>query len=151
MSNGVTCAGCAFYLANQSSPGVGWCRAAPPIATLTSLPQYASRVQWPQVGAGEWCGDYATVFPPPPAVLTHLGAAAQQLIKTGPGQVLSISITHGAGATLIVYDGLDATGAVMANIDTNQVYYSFGPAPWPFKTGLFVVLNQAAGVTIVSQ
>lgn len=153
MSNGstVSCSACAFYIQNAANPGNGWCRASPPLAMPTSAPQYASKVQWPQVGSNEWCGDYAAVFPPPPSVLTRIATQSSVLIKTGPGLILSIAINQTAGANFTVYDGIDATGAIMAVINTNSIGYNFGPAPWPFHTGLFVNLSQNAGVTVISQ
>lgn len=153
MSNpgGMTCGGCVYWTANPSNAGVGWCHCVAPLAALTSAPSFSTKVQWPQVGTNEWCGDFEPTGWTRPPILTRVATASSVLIKTGAGQILSIAINQTAGANLTVYDGIDATGAILAVINTNSIGYNFGPAPWPFNTGLFVNLSQNAGVTIISQ
>jgi|SRR5215467_3419620 len=86
------------------------------------------------------------------ATLTHLTTAGSYLIASRPGFLSEVSInTTGASGSLVLYDGIDATGAVMAVIDISKGNPSSGNStPWPFKTGLFAVLSAAADITILT-
>jgi hypothetical protein len=92
--------------------------------------------------------------PIPGGTLTHISAIGSYLVRTGKGWLTGISINTPAtsNATLTVYDGTDATGAVMAVIDVSKGNPNAQTAsPWGFSTGLFLVLaGNAADITLVS-
>src|SRR3974390_2281459 len=86
--------------------------------------------------------------------LTHISAADSYLIRNSKGWMTGISVNTPAtsNSTLTVYDGVDATGTVMAVIDMSKGNPNAqSAAPWPFINGLFLVLaGNAADITIVS-
>jgi hypothetical protein len=91
--------------------------------------------------------------------LTHIvGTAAAQsvLIRSGPGWITGVSVNSVAtgSATLTCYDGIDATGTVIAVIDISKGNPSpQSAAPWGFQTGFFAVVSNGSGgadITIVS-
>jgi hypothetical protein len=140
--------------------------------------------RWATVRDDDWCGEgkdktnYASFSPvvldqtsgaaepvwiaPNPntgGTLTHIvGTAAAQsvLIRSGAGWITGVSVNSVAtgSATLTCYDGIDATGTVIAVIDISKGNPSpQSAAPWGFQTGFFaVVSNGSAGadITIVS-
>ena len=73
------------------------------------------------------------------------------LLATGPGWMTHISInTPSTSGSLTLYDGIDATGSVMAIFDTSKSNInSGGMMPWPYQNGLFVTMTGTADVTIV--
>jgi hypothetical protein len=99
--------------------------------------------------------DYASpiwLAPPPAGVtLTHINAAGSLLIKTGKGYISTISINTAATGSLTIYDGINATGAVIAVIDTSKNTANSALSPWPIQTGLFIVLVGNADITIISR
>jgi hypothetical protein len=84
--------------------------------------------------------------------LTHLSAAGSTLIKTGSGWISSIAVnTAATSGSLRVYDGVDATGAVIGVLDVSKNGAGItGSTPWAYHVGLYVVLSGTADVTIVS-
>jgi hypothetical protein len=98
--------------------------------------------------------DYATPVwaapDPRGTTLTHLTAAGSFLIKTGKGWISTVNVNTSGNGTLTIYDGIDATGTVLAVIDTSKNTTTSAFSPWPFKTGLFMVQTGAADVTIIS-
>ena len=91
--------------------------------------------------------------------LTHLTGSAggsSTLIRSGAGWITGISVNAVAtgSATMTCYDGIDATGTVIAVIDVSRSNPSpQSAAPWGFQTGFFVVLSNGttgADITIVS-
>jgi hypothetical protein len=136
-------------------------------------------ILWPFVQDDDWCGDWvsAATGPPVPPVppsttdpanaepvwiapnptpgtLVHLTSAGSTLVKTGPGWITGVSVNTlatGGTASLTFYDGIDATGFVIAVIDLTKGNPSpQSAAPWPFQNGLFLVMTAAADVTIVA-
>jgi hypothetical protein len=88
---------------------------------------------------------------PTPQILLHIAVAGSYLVSSGTGWVADISInTTAASGSLTVYDGIDATGTVMAVIDASKSSLGAGFSPWRFVNGLFVVLNGNADITIVA-
>jgi hypothetical protein len=87
----------------------------------------------------------------PNSTLSHLSSPGSTLLVTGKGAIMAIDInTPGAsGAKLTVYDGVDATGAVMGVIDCTKQTGQAGGLGWPFKTGLFVVVAGSPDLTLV--
>src|SRR5215472_8303987 len=78
------------------------------------------------------------------ANITHLNANGSVLLAAGKGWLSTISINTSATGTLTIYDGIDATGAVLAVIDVSKNTTNVAVVqPWPFQTGCFVVLNAA--------
>lgn len=83
---------------------------------------------------------------------TPLAANATTLVRTGAGVLHGITInTKGASSnTLKIYDGLSASGTLMATIDTTAT-----PGLWEydmtFTTGLTIVIGTgtAADVTVL--
>ena len=173
-----TCATC-FYGQKQTSDIGRLCRVAHP-ARMSDASQ---RGAWPVVADDDWCGEgidntnfgsfrpgatqapaaavpvYMAPNPNPGGTQTHLtGTAAAQslLIRSGAGWITGITVNSVAtgSATLTCYDGLDATGSVIAVIDISKSNPSpQTAAPWGFSTGFFVVIsNGSAGadITIVS-
>jgi hypothetical protein len=75
---------------------------------------------------------------------------------SGPGWITGVSVNSVAtgSATMTCYDGVDATGTVIAVIDVSKGNPSpQTAAPWPFSTGFFVAMSNGSGgadVTIVS-
>jgi hypothetical protein len=97
---------------------------------------------------------WITPNPIPGGTLTHIATTGSHLVRTGKGWLTGISINTPAtsNATLTVYDGIDATGSVMAVIDVSKGNPSAQTAsPWGFNVGLFLVLaGNAADLTLVS-
>ena len=83
--------------------------------------------------------------------LEHFDSAFSQVLATGSGWITHLSInTPSTSGTLTLYDGVDATGMVMAVIDTSKSNpNSGGLSPWPYQNGLFVTMTGNADVTIV--
>jgi hypothetical protein len=136
---------------------------------------------WPIVQSNDWCGEgYNTTTnapmqptpgaqatgaampvwiapnPNPGGTLSHIGAPGSYLIRSGAGWITGISVNSvstGAG-TLTCYDGLSATGTVIAIMDVSKGNPSpQTAAPWAFQTGFFIVLSAnatGADLTIVS-
>jgi hypothetical protein len=135
---------------------------------------------WPIVADNDWCGDGidATTYgafspgstqvsqaavpvwiapnPNPGGTLTHISAPGSYLVRSGAGWITGISVNSVAtgSATMTCYDGLDATGTVIAVIDVSKGNPSpQTAAPWGFSTGFFMVLSAGAtgaDLTIVS-
>ena len=141
----------------------------------------ASNAIWPVVEATDWCGDgYDTVAnqpmqptpgpqatgaampvwiapnPNPGATLSHIAAPGSYLIRSGAGWITGISVNSvsSGGGSLTCYDGIDATGAIIAVMDVSKGNPSpQTAAPWGFKVGFFIVLSAnaiGADLTIVS-
>ena len=140
--------------------------------------------RWPSVLDNDWCGDgidktsyasfspvviqqaptaaipvYMAPNPNPGATQTHLTGSAggsSTLIRSGAGWITGITVNSMAtgSATMTCYDGVDATGTVIAVIDVSRSNPSpQTAAPWGFTTGFFVVFSSGTGgadVTIVS-
>jgi hypothetical protein len=150
---------------------------------LAQGPPAQTGLGWPIVADNDWCGDgidatnYASFSPGstqasqaampvwiapnpnPGGTLTHIvgtAAAQSQLIRSGAGWITGVSVNSVAtgSATMTCYDGIDATGAVIAVIDISKGNPSpQTAAPWSFSTGFFVVLSNGSGgadITIVS-
>jgi hypothetical protein len=97
--------------------------------------------------------------PNPGGTLTHLTGSAggsSTLIRSGAGWITGISVNSVATgtATMTCYDGINASGAVIAVIDVSRSNPSpQTAAPWGFQTGFFVVLSNGtsgADITMVS-
>src|SRR6516164_9749670 len=125
-------------------------------------PPHSGR-HWPTVLDTDWCGDgvdmtsYGSFSPGGTQTpLTGSAAGSSTLIRTGAGWVTGITVNSIAtgSATMTCYDGLDATGTVIAVIDVSKSNPSpQTAAPWGFNTGFFVVLSNGttgADITIVS-
>ena len=140
--------------------------------------------RWPSVLDDDWCGEgrdkdsynsfspivmdqtsgaaepvWIAPNPNPGGTLSHLVGSAggsSTLIRSGAGWVTGISVNSVAtgSATMTCYDGIDATGIVIAVIDVSRSNPSpQTAAPWGFHTGFFVVFSNGttgADVTIVS-
>jgi hypothetical protein len=117
----------------------------------------------PLIVTNQASGDAMPVWiapnPNPGGTLTHIAgtaAAQSQLIRTGAGWITGVSVNSVAtgSATMTCYDGIDATGTVIAVIDISKSNPSpQTAAPWGFATGFFVVLSNGSGgadITIVS-
>jgi len=152
---------------------LGCCHEAPAVVS-SHLDASAISAQWSKVQSDWWCGDGAdkttgasfsdfvqtkaapvwiTTNPEGEQVkVTHLTNTGNYLIKTGSGFITDISVNTPANSgTLTIYDGVNASGAVLAVIDVSKNTQSgSGSSPWPFATGLFAVLNGNADVTILS-
>jgi hypothetical protein len=89
---------------------------------------------------------------PTPATLFHTGVAGSYLVASSPGWITGISVnTTAQSGTLTVYDGVDASGAVLGVIDVSKGNPNPQAAsPWPFRVGLFLVLSGNADITIVA-
>ena len=83
--------------------------------------------------------------------LRGVDAAGSLLIKTGKGYISTFSINTAATGSLTIYDGINATGTVIAVIDTSKNTANSAFSPWPIQTGLFVVLVGNADITIISR
>ena len=72
------------------------------------------------------------------------------LVKTGPGAILSICVnTVGSDSGMTIYDGIDATGTLIATVSTlGQVVL---PIAARFTVGLFIVStgSVAADTTVI--
>jgi len=180
MNHGDSCAVC-FY-AVTDNVGVMHCAHSHPEWQRSGAPAPGSFINWPIVQPTDWCGEgmsqssqvpfspsvqapsaampvYMAPNPNPGGTQTHIvGAAVAQsiLIRSGPGWITGITVNSVAtgNATLTCYDGLDATGVVIAVIDISRSNPSpQTAAPWGYTTGFFVVVsNGSAGadITIVS-
>jgi len=87
----------------------------------------------------------------PTTALLHLNAAGSTLVKDGPGGVMSINVNTASGgaSSLTLYDGVDATGAVLGVIDCTKQGSEGGMTAWPFQTGLFLTLTGSPDITII--
>ena len=167
-----SCSTCFYGRLNDT---VRVCRVNRP--TLAQGPPAQTGLGWPIVADNDWCGDGidATSYgsfspsstqvsqaavpvwiapnPNPGGTLTHIAAAGNYLLRTGAGWITGISVnTTAVNATLTCYDGIDATGSVIAVMDVSKGNPSpQTAAPWAFTTGFFVVLTGGnADLTIVS-
>src|SRR6516164_92563 len=161
-----SCATC-FY--GRLTGTVRICRVNRP--TLAQGPPAQTGLGWPIVADNDWCGDgmdattygsfspgstqvpaaaipvYMAPNPNPGATQTHLTGSAggsSTLIRSGAGWITGITVNSMATgtATMTCYDGLDATGSVIAVIDVSRSNPSpQTAAPWGFQTGFFVVLS----------
>ena len=152
-------------------------------SSVSQVPPMTGR-GWPTVADDDWCGrgrdktSYASFSPVvmtqasgdampvwiapnpnPGGTLTHLTGSAggsSTLIRSGAGWITGISVNAVAtgSATMTCYDGINATGTVIAVIDVSRSNPSpQTAAPWGFQTGFFVVLSNGttgADITIVS-
>lgn len=77
----------------------------------------------------------------------HLAGAGTTLLKTGAGVLNGVSVnTKGTVASAVkLYDGLDATGTLIASIDSLNLSGFFEMGPVAFTVGLCVVLTDSAG------
>ena len=169
-----TCATCFYGQTTSAISGtpVRLCRLNNPSIT----PPAPGR--WPSVLDDDWCGqgidktnynsfspvvtsqasgDAMPVWiapnPNPGGTLTHIAAAGSYLIRSGAGWITGISVnTTAVNAQLTCYDGIDATGSVIAVMDVSKGNPSpQTAAPWGFTTGFFVVLTGGnADLSIVS-
>ena len=173
-----SCATCFYGRLNGT---VRVCRVNRP--TLAQGPPAQTGLGWPIVADNDWCGDgidatsygsfspgstqvpaaaipvYMAPNPNPGATQTHLTGSAggsSTLIRSGAGWITGITVNSMATgtATMTCYDGLDATGSVIAVIDVSRSNPSpQTAAPWGFNTGFFVVFSSGTGgadVTIIS-
>jgi len=85
----------------------------------------------------------AAIVTAPAVKPTCINTATTTLVKSGPGAVSSVTCNKGqSGATMSVYDGLDATGTLMAGpIDLANTFEFVPPAPVAFSVGLCVVTS----------
>ena len=80
-------------------------------------------------------------------MLVSVGAISMTtatLVKTGPGQVISVNVCSGAdAATCTVYDGVSATGTVICKLGVGVgLSASFTPcAPVAAGIGIYVALT----------
>jgi hypothetical protein len=72
-----------------------------------------------------------------PAHLTHITTAGTRTLKAGPGVLHGVVCNGKAGTRATVYDGLNASGAVIAEITANG--WAALPYEGEFTTGLTVV------------
>jgi len=173
-----SCSTCFYGRLNDT---VRVCRVNRP--TLAQGPPAQTGLGWPIVADNDWCGDgidatsygsfspsstqvpaaaipvYMAPNPNPGATQTHLTGSAggsSTLIRSGAGWITGITVNSMATgtATMTCYDGLDATGSVIAVIDVSRSNPSpQTAAPWGFNTGFFVVFSSGTGgadVTIIS-
>jgi hypothetical protein len=170
-----TCATCFYGRLNGT---VRVCRVNRP--TLAQGRPAQTGLGWPIVADNDWCGDGmdATTYgsfspgstqvsqaavpvwiapnPNPGGTLTHISTPGSYLVRSGAGWITGISVNSvsSGGGTLTCYDGIDATGAIIAVIDVSKGNPSpQTAAPWGFSTGFFVVLSAnatGADLSIVS-
>jgi hypothetical protein len=80
----------------------------------------------------------------------HAAVSADALVKTGPGAVVGVVLTaaDAVDGSLILYDGLSATGTVLLTLKAAKLTSaSFTPvAPWPFSVGCYADIT-GTGVT----
>lgn len=84
---------------------------------------------------------------------THITTATTTLVKTGAGYLGQINInTLAASGTITVYDGIDATGAVIAVITNPGTLLVEGPQTASygvgFATGLVLVTTGTQDITV---
>ena len=172
-----TCATCFYGQTFAPTGGGRLCRNAHP----NVIPPAPGR--WVTVRDDDWCGEgidntnfgsfrpgaaqapeaavpvYMAPNPNPGGTQTHLTGSAggsSTLIRSSAGWITGITVNSMAtgSATMTCYDGLDATGTVIAVIDVSRSNPSpQTAAPWGFSTGFFVVFSSGTGgadVTIVS-
>jgi hypothetical protein len=149
------------------------CHNAPAVG-YTDSDVRVGKAQWRNVDPNWWCGDGADkdsgqmfsagvqqqgfpvwTVPNPkgsPLKLLHINAAGSYLVKGSSGWLVEFSVNSTAvSGSLTMYDGLDATGAVMAVVDASKGTVGGSTTqPWPFATGLFVVMTGNADCTIVT-
>ena len=173
-----TCATCFYGRQKTSDVGFGrLCRVHHPARASDTSPRGA----WPVVADDDWCGEgfdatnygsfspvvvdqsssaaqpvWIAPNPNPGGTLTHINAPGSYLVRSGTGWITGITVNSMASgsATMTCYDGIDATGTVIAVIDVSKSNPSpQTAAPWGFSVGFFVVLSAGASgadVTIVS-
>jgi hypothetical protein len=67
---------------------------------------------------------------------------ASGLVRTGRGHMLGIFVSSMVvGATVKVYDGIDATGAVVVNTCQLAPGTSWLPMPFAFRVGLYIEIT----------
>lgn len=85
-------------------------------------------------------------FAPPARHYKHIATNATTLVRTGPGILWSVAINSaGSGNTVTIYDGVDATGAVIAVYHTDAIYANVATTV-TMQYGVAV----ATGITVVT-
>jgi hypothetical protein len=75
-----------------------------------------------------------------PTKQKNITTSATTVVKAGPGIVSSVVVSKSQnGASMVVYDGVDAGGVPMATVDLNNFGAWTPPAPVAFSKGLTVV------------
>lgn len=65
-----SCASCRFWIGREISPNnlstiEGFCRRYPPkVSLVRDGDDFDPRTNWPEVGDGDWCGEYSLKRPP---------------------------------------------------------------------------------------
>jgi hypothetical protein len=133
--------------------------------------------RWPVVVETDWCGDgvdassfasfspvvttqipaaampvWIAPNPNPGRIQTHINAPGSYLIRTGAGWTTGIEVnTVVTNGQMTCYDGIDATGIMIAAIDcSRQAPSPSASAPWGFQVGFFVVVVNNPDITIVT-
>lgn len=72
------------------------------------------------------------------------------LIKTGPAGFFGFTVTSSTSGTIVVYDGVSASGSVLYANDalTKGQSVDFGGIGYAAKNGLFVVVGGTASVNV---
>lgn len=86
----------------------------------------------------------------------RISTATTTLLRTGPGTLHSVVLNKPvATGTISVYDGIDATGTLIAVITIGAVLLSDPPNTAlydaDFQTGLCIVTSQATDITVSFQ
>ena len=82
---------------------------------------------------------------------TNIAANATTLVRTGSGRLGRIVVNGGTlTGDITVYDGVDATGTVIATIDGNQAVGNNFEYNCTFVTGLTIVTSASVNITVVS-
>jgi hypothetical protein len=86
--------------------------------------------------------------PPGTASYKFLDSAGDTLLKTGAGilQGATIGVAGSAGSTVALYDGIDAGGLLITELDATEVRSA--PVGVEYSTGLFVVVVGSPALTV---
>lgn len=78
----------------------------------------------------------------------YKNASASSLIHSGKGRLFGVFVASASTATIKIYDGTDATGAVLVNTftPTAATYYEFPKVR--YKTGLYIEVSGTIDYTV---
>lgn len=78
---------------------------------------------------------------------TLISTATTTLVKTGKGVLGSLIVNGGTAGTIKIYDGIDATGTLIADFDSTNALntYKFNRG---VKVGICVVTGAATKATV---
>ena len=78
----------------------------------------------------------------------HVNAIATTVVKTGSGSLKALNVNFTAGGRIQIYDGIDATGTIIANL-ADSVHEGSYIYNCVVSTGICVVTAGTPDITVI--